>query len=158
MSRTVVGDLDIKTNRVAFGRGAIAAGQCFDRHQIRFVVDFNCLHQVITCSARVGLITSRRSCRVGDYVSTFTNIHSSYQGNCGSGSRIQSANRPETCRRAVRALAERATGERDARGQLIAQRNIRGLSGALVGDSDLEGDSVPFGWCRVATSERFHGY
>ena len=160
LSRTIVGDFDLESHRVAFGRCTVAAGQRFNRDQIRVIIDNNGLTKVVTGGAWIRLIRHRRSCDISDRVAALAYINGTSQCQRRGFACAQCSDIKQTRPRVVSSLGDSPVGAVgcQTRWQEIGQRNVRRLSAAIVGDNDLEDHRVAFGRCTIATGKCFNGH
>ena len=106
LSGTIVGDFDLKSNDVAFGWRAVAAGQSFDGHQISVWIDINGFFKIVTGSTRIILITLGCGRDVGDRVATLAHINCTFQSQCCGVANVQCSDRKDARIRVVGSLCD----------------------------------------------------
>ena len=151
MRRTVIGNLNLEGDDVAFEWGGIATGQRLDCDKIRQVGAPNRFRKVIAICRWVRLVAHRRGRCVDDGVSTLASIQGAFQRQRHHVTIVQSADGPYTAGGVVTSSSRRSVVDR--RGQFrrkqVGQRDIRCLGCTIVRDLDLEGNYIAFGWCVI---------
>ena len=104
LSGAVIEDLDIKADRVTFGRCAVTAGECFHCDQISVVFDGDGFCQVITSGTWIGLVTCSSGRDVGQRIAALAKINRSRQSQGCRGPGVDRSNREQTGSRVVGTL------------------------------------------------------
>ena len=156
LSQSVVGDLNLESDRIAFIRCAVSTGQCLHGDQIGDVVDDNFFFKVIPNGRRIGLVSCCGRRYVGDRVAAFTNINGTRKRQCRRSSLIQRSDVEQAGNWIVSSLRCCISGVSESCRQEIRQRDTGGLSQSVVGDLNLESDRIAFIRCTVSTGQRFY--
>ena len=151
--RTIVGDRDVESNCIAFGRSTGTAGQSLHGDQVGLFININGLNKVITDGAWVWLVASCCGDDVGDHHARRAGVNSGGNRDDGSFAAIECADGPETGHRIIRTTYAGVAHVRQASWQRIGQRDVGRLSGTVVGDFDLESHRVANRWRTVAACE-----
>ena len=91
---------------------------------------------------------------VGDCVATLAGVNGTRQGDCCSHSHVERSNIPNSS--GVGALGCRVASQRESGWNRICKRNVGRLSGAIVGDFNLEDDRVAYFWSAISAGQCFH--
>ena len=157
MGASVIGNLDLEADRIAFGRSAVATGKCLDGNQVRISDNIHRFGQIIACSARVVLIAHGSGGRIGDRIATLAHVNGSFKDQrCRSTNRnVTDAKDSVYC--TIRALRYRAVvgSRRQACWKQIVQEHASRIIATIVCDFDLEGNNVAFIRSCIATEQRF---
>ena len=155
--RASVGDGDVKGDNLALRRSARATGKRLNGDQVSLFFNINGFFQIIADRAWVRLIAGCCGDHVGDHHASLISVNSRRNRDnfCITG--VDCTNRPQTGGWIISTCSAGVADVSQSRWQLISQRNIGRLSGAVVGNFDLEDDSIANLWSAVSAGQCLNG-